>query len=464
MHGQSRPRNCSPHTGIQNELNSDAGSLLRGGKYWSVKVAADDDCVQSRYFGIALQCSLCPHPARPGEKDCHRLRAANSQGRVLGSVDTNSEEHDPHHQCNAAARKNLQQSLPGSGRRPVFSVSDNSLGRRVQSCGTFAQLRLNLPSERDAGYSRVEDCGVHLGHLTEEIGQIRSDALVKNVAFSLYRLSKSVSYLCRQLWNASFCPLPPFNDLSEGREVVGKNRCRSKNDKRHCANPNNGACDCQRKYQRIIFEVAQLVEPEACDKHGSEACPNGQNPLRRFPEHLGGGGKPPELGLLSGLTWHFATSGLAGSKSCSDQRTDNCGQGVLDFCRQGYNACDDNCKTKQRRLFWLKELTVMSTNAEEWDEEGVLEEGIVSVRDLSHHTTQVLKAVEARGRSVFVTRHGKIVAALTPVEMRNVVDQLVANRSDIRDSMSLAEQALMNGGTVSAAKVATEADRDLMAT
>lgn len=49
--------------------------------------------------------------------------------------------------------------------------------------------------------------------------------------------------------------------------------------------------------------------------------------------------------------------------------------------------------------------------------------GVVGVRELSMYTTQVLRAVEVYGSGVLVTRHGKVVAELTPTTMHAVLDR-----------------------------------------
>lgn len=99
-----------------------------------------------------------------------------------------------------------------------------------------------------------------------------------------------------------------------------------------------------------------------------------------------------------------------------------------------------------------------SGTAREWSVERVRREGVVSVRELSQHTTQVLKCLEERGRPVFVTRYGKIVATMTPTSMRVVVDSIIANDAGHRDSMTSAEQALAEGKTRSARDVIAEID------
>jgi len=101
------------------------------------------------------------------------------------------------------------------------------------------------------------------------------------------------------------------------------------------------------------------------------------------------------------------------------------------------------------------EQSMSSTTAPEWDVDKIIHDGVVAVRDLSQHTTQVLKAVEARGRPILVTRNGRVVASIAPITMREVVDQIVANHADVRDSLTAAEQALREGNTQSIHKLPT---------
>lgn len=86
-----------------------------------------------------------------------------------------------------------------------------------------------------------------------------------------------------------------------------------------------------------------------------------------------------------------------------------------------------------------------------WDEQKVIEDGIVSVRDLSHHTTQVLKAVEKSGRPLLVSRQNKIVAFIAPTNLRQVLNQGID--PDLQEAMKLAETTLDNMRTVSASNL-----------
>ena len=80
--------------------------------------------------------------------------------------------------------------------------------------------------------------------------------------------------------------------------------------------------------------------------------------------------------------------------------------------------------------------------AKDWDVEAKVREGVVTVRELSQHTPEVLRCVEDLNRTVVVTRYGKIIAAIAPVTMRKVVDQLIANNGALRDGLSAAEDSL----------------------
>jgi prevent-host-death family protein len=59
---------------------------------------------------------------------------------------------------------------------------------------------------------------------------------------------------------------------------------------------------------------------------------------------------------------------------------------------------------------------------------------IYKVRDLNHDTARVLKEVNDSGRPAVITKHGRFVAMLTPLEGRNVEGLLL-------DAVLRAEQA-----------------------
>ncbi len=89
----------------------------------------------------------------------------------------------------------------------------------------------------------------------------------------------------------------------------------------------------------------------------------------------------------------------------------------------------------------------MSDALSGWDSATLSSDGVVSVRDLSQHTTQVLKAVEELGHPILVTRNGRVVASISPITTRELVDKLVSFDSDVRYGMSSAQKALAVGDT-----------------
>jgi prevent-host-death family protein len=72
-------------------------------------------------------------------------------------------------------------------------------------------------------------------------------------------------------------------------------------------------------------------------------------------------------------------------------------------------------------------------------------DGVVTIRQLSHNTSLVVDLVSREGLPVVITRRGRIVASLTPVVMRTVVDQLIAQNGDLRARLNEGERALESG-------------------
>jgi prevent-host-death family protein len=74
------------------------------------------------------------------------------------------------------------------------------------------------------------------------------------------------------------------------------------------------------------------------------------------------------------------------------------------------------------------------------DAEQAVNEGVVTVRDLSRNATQILRAVEKLGKAVVITRHGRIVAALSPVNARQFVDQLLEQDKELQARLTEAHE------------------------
>lgn len=79
--------------------------------------------------------------------------------------------------------------------------------------------------------------------------------------------------------------------------------------------------------------------------------------------------------------------------------------------------------------------------------ERAVESGAVSMRDVSHHTTQVFAAATERRRrtdstgALVVTRHGQMVGVITPATIDDLVGLL--SPEDAKDALA----ALMSGQT-----------------
>lgn len=54
------------------------------------------------------------------------------------------------------------------------------------------------------------------------------------------------------------------------------------------------------------------------------------------------------------------------------------------------------------------------------------EVSVYRMRDLNQHTAGVLKAINDTGRPAFITRHGRYVAMITPLEGQNIEGRLIA--------------------------------------
>jgi antitoxin (DNA-binding transcriptional repressor) of toxin-antitoxin stability system len=74
------------------------------------------------------------------------------------------------------------------------------------------------------------------------------------------------------------------------------------------------------------------------------------------------------------------------------------------------------------------------------DAEQAVHEGIVSVRDLSRYTPQILRAVEKLGKAVLITRHGRIIATLAPVDARRLIDRALERDTDLQQSLDEAHE------------------------
>lgn len=72
----------------------------------------------------------------------------------------------------------------------------------------------------------------------------------------------------------------------------------------------------------------------------------------------------------------------------------------------------------------------------------------VGIRELANNTSAVVDEVARTGRPALVTRHGKPVAALVPVDEEELLDWVLANAPEYVRSMEQADADLAAGRTV----------------
>jgi len=80
----------------------------------------------------------------------------------------------------------------------------------------------------------------------------------------------------------------------------------------------------------------------------------------------------------------------------------------------------------------------------------------VSTRDLSRNPSAVLNDVTRSGRPALVTRHGRVIAALVPVDQEALEDLVLATAPQFLEDMAAASAALKAGDTVGGAELWAE--------
>ncbi|MGH2634143.1 MAG: type II toxin-antitoxin system Phd/YefM family antitoxin [Tepidiformaceae bacterium] len=71
----------------------------------------------------------------------------------------------------------------------------------------------------------------------------------------------------------------------------------------------------------------------------------------------------------------------------------------------------------------------------------------VTIRELSRNTGGVVDAVQQTGRPAFVTRHGRLVAAVIPISEAAMEDYILSTAPEFVDAMREAEADLKAGKT-----------------
>jgi prevent-host-death family protein len=73
----------------------------------------------------------------------------------------------------------------------------------------------------------------------------------------------------------------------------------------------------------------------------------------------------------------------------------------------------------------------------------------VSIRDLTRNASRVVEEVTRTGRPALVTKRGRLVAAVIPIDAEGVEDYVMANSPDISASLAEADADLAAGRAVS---------------
>jgi prevent-host-death family protein len=84
----------------------------------------------------------------------------------------------------------------------------------------------------------------------------------------------------------------------------------------------------------------------------------------------------------------------------------------------------------------------------------------VSIRDLANNASAVVAEVEASGRPAVVTKRGRPVAAVVPIDPEKLEDFVLANAPEYVDDRRAAEADLKAGRTVSAEEFLAHLDDD----
>lgn len=74
---------------------------------------------------------------------------------------------------------------------------------------------------------------------------------------------------------------------------------------------------------------------------------------------------------------------------------------------------------------------------------------VVNVRKLARETSQVISAVQTTRRPTLVTRGGRAVAAVVPVDPDLLEDWILANAPEFTQAMAEGDRELRSGKTVS---------------
>jgi prevent-host-death family protein len=82
----------------------------------------------------------------------------------------------------------------------------------------------------------------------------------------------------------------------------------------------------------------------------------------------------------------------------------------------------------------------------------------ITIRELSRNTAGVIDDVQKSRRPALVTRNGKFVAAVVPIDEDELEDWILSNAPEFVESMEEANRDLKEGRAVSLASLLDELD------
>ena len=80
----------------------------------------------------------------------------------------------------------------------------------------------------------------------------------------------------------------------------------------------------------------------------------------------------------------------------------------------------------------------------------------VSVRQLADHTSRVVRTVEETSKATLITKRGRPVAVLAPIDADGLLDHILANAPEYIASIRRADENLTSGRTKSLRDVLAE--------
>lgn len=69
----------------------------------------------------------------------------------------------------------------------------------------------------------------------------------------------------------------------------------------------------------------------------------------------------------------------------------------------------------------------------------------ISIRDLTHQASRIVEAVRQSGRPALVTKHGRPIAALVPIDDEALEDWILANAPEYVATMQHADEEIARG-------------------